>query len=171
MVQNQTFSPAAPADLTGSLQQNLGVGRMRRWEEAIGLPSSAAGFFWLALAVLLVCAGMAVLVMTSVQSFQTRRQISALEAQFHATERENAELVWQIAQHTALDSLRQRALALGYEAPTQRHFVTLTAHDAAPPSADPPLSTTPVNWMRQQQIDAAPWQWLTEQINLIRSWW
>jgi cell division protein FtsL len=170
MVRNQTITSAVSAELTGSLQQTLAEGRLRRLEQHIGLPTTFAGFVLMTLAVALLCAGMALLVITSVQTYQARQQIVALERTYRMVERENAEFVWQIAQHTTLEQVRQRALALGYQPPAARHFVPWSSPSsiaqapaerfAAPTRSDDSAPTSPDLW-----------GWAVEQVNRIRTWW
>ena len=171
MVRNQTISSSVSAELTESFQKTITVDKVRRFEQVLGLPTTLPGFLLLTLAVLLVCAGMALLVMTSVQTFQTRLYITRLEQELNATERQNAELVWQIAQFTSLEDVRRRASALGYEAPTVRHFATVAGAPGnlgALPSAQPAANSAPVS---PTPADSGAWQWLQAQIDTIRSWW
>lgn len=170
MVRNQTLTSAVSAELTGSLQQTLAEGRLRRLEQRIGLPTTFTGFLLLVLAVALLCAGMALLVITSVQTYQARQQITTLERTYRAVERQNAELVWQIAQHTTLEQVRQRALALGYQPPATRHFAPWSSTS---PAIQAPAATFAAN---SNAIGEAPtgsdlWNWAVEQINRIRTWW
>jgi hypothetical protein len=127
MVRNQTFtssvSAAVSAELTESLQQTLAAPNLRRLEDAVVLPNTWRGFALLVLAVMVISAGMALHVMLAITSFQARQQIAQLEQQMQIIEQRNAELVWQIAQHTALTQVRSRALALGYDVPQERHYV------------------------------------------------
>ncbi|RIK43141.1 MAG: hypothetical protein DCC55_06575 [Chloroflexi bacterium] len=171
MVRNQTFTSAVSAELTGSLQQTLAKGRLRRLEQQIGLPATFSGFLLFALAVTILCACMALLVITSVQTYQARQQIAALERRYREVEQQNAELVWQIAQHTSLEQVRQRALALGYEAPAFRHFVPW-------PSASTTTvqSSTATYAATLYPVSSAPtssdlWDWAVKQFNHIRTWW
>lgn len=170
MVRNQTLTSAVSAELTGSLHQTLTEGRLRRLEQQIGLPTTFGGFLLLALAVALVCGGMALLVITSVQTYRARQHIAGLERTYQAIERQNAELVWQIAQHTTLEQVRQRALALGYQPPAGRHFVPWPSTS---PTAQPPaeISVAPSRVNGAAPTDADLWGWAIEQVNRIRTWW
>jgi cell division protein FtsL len=170
MVRNQTLTSAVSAELTGSLQQTLTEGRLRRLEQQIGLPTTFAGFLVLALAVALVCGGMALLVVTSVQTYQARQQLASLERTYQAIERQNAELVWQIAQHTNLEQVRQRALALGYQPPAERHFAPWPSTALAVQSpAEPSVALSHLDGAAS--ADADLWSWAIDQLNRIRTWW
>jgi hypothetical protein len=123
MVHNQPITSAVSTELSASLQQTLTGRRLRNLEQYASLPDSFSSFLLLFLTIALVSGGMALLIIQSVQIFQLRQQINTVNEVYQTIERQNAELIWAIAQHSSLHHVREQALALGYQAPTQRHFV------------------------------------------------
>jgi cell division protein FtsL len=152
MVHNQSLSSSVSASVsaewTETLQQPLTQDRLRALDRQLILPTTLTGFLWLLAAVLLVCAGMSLLIYTSAQTFALRQQVAVLKQQQRAIERQNAEIVWQIAQHTSLVQIRQRAEALGYQVPTVRHFVIQ-------PTSQPVANAVPAA-ATSQGIEEAP---------------
>jgi hypothetical protein len=171
MVRNQTItssvSASVSAELTESFQQTLSAPRWRTLDDLLGLPATLRGFLLLLLAATLVGAGMALLVMISVQIFQTRLQINNLQRQYRTLEQQNAELVWAIAEHTALPAVHQRATQLGYEAPSVRHFVVPLAPAISPATVPGELSLT--NGRPAPTTDF--WVWAQQQFQTIQHWW
>lgn len=177
MVHNHSLSSSVSASVstewTESLQQPLAQERLRTLDRQLALPTTLTGFLWLLVAVLLVCAGMSLLVFTSAQTFALRQQVATLRQQQRAIERQNAEIVWQIAQHSSLAQIRERAEALGYGVPTVRHFVThppvQPVTSAAPPEEAPVVLEEPPAsnaarpnlslWLQQQltKLSAIGW--------------
>jgi hypothetical protein len=150
MVHNQPIASAVSTELSASLQQTLTSRRLRNLEQYASLPDSFSSFMLLILAVALISGGMALLIAQSVQIFQLRQQIDKVSAAYQAVERQNAELIWAIAQYTSLDRVRQRALALGYGPPSQRHYVvqgaqanTAFIEQVAPPNPAQPAAESP----------------------------
>ncbi|MCL4858718.1 MAG: hypothetical protein KJZ93_04900 [Caldilineaceae bacterium] len=172
MVRNETIS----AELTGTFQRKMTARRWDGLEQMIGLPTTAGGFALVLGSVVLLGAMMTLLVMTSVQTFQLRQQIASLEQQHRAVERQNAEFVWQISQHTSLAQIHRRAAALGYEAPVKRHYVTRPAltQSEAPAAVEradvAPSAPIPVT---QSEPAANPelWDWVVQQFNQVQRWW
>jgi cytoskeletal protein RodZ len=175
MVHNQPIASAVSTELSASLQQTLTGRRLRNLEQIVSLPGSFSSFLLLILAVALVSGGMALLIVQSVQIFQLRQQINKVEIAYQAVERQNAELVWAIAQHTSLNRVRQRALALGYEPPSERHYVVQatpanTARTAQISPANPSLSATESPDVRRSSSTIA--DHLQQIVNQARqSWW
>jgi hypothetical protein len=93
---------------------------------------------------MLICGGLTLNILLSLQIYQIGQQASQLRADYQAVERQNAELVWAIAQHSSLAQLQERALALGYEVPQARHYVATPAgpdSTAIAPASQPASST------------------------------
>lgn len=165
------ISEKISAEISESLQQKLaGAPRLDTVDQTLGLPTTARSFIWTVLAVALICAGMSLLVATSIQTFQTRQLIGQLREQQQRIERQNADVVWQISQYTELNQVRQRAIALGYEAPSVRNYV-VNQGDATPSSAL--VVATGATGHSQPQVVARPdlGEWFQQQIRLITSWW
>lgn len=172
MVRNETIS----AELTGTFQRKMTARRWDGLEQLIGLPTTAGGFALVLGSVVLIGAMMTLLVMTSVQTFQLRQQIASLEQQHRAVERQNAEFVWQIAQHTSLAQIQRRAAALGYETPVKRHYVRrapLTQGEATATIEQANASPNTPAPATQSQPAANPelWDWVVQQFNQIQRWW
>lgn len=184
MIQNHTIrssvsasmSASMSAELTESLQSNVAPRRWDGLDHALGLPSTAGGFALVVAAVILIGAMMTLLIMTSVQTFQLRQQIIVLEQQHQAVERQNAEIVWQIAQHTPLEQIRRRAAELGYATPVKRHYVTaasLAAPETAPVAGVAPADSTTPPTGAHTQLATNPdlWDWAVQQFSQLQRWW
>jgi hypothetical protein len=141
MIHHQTITSSVSAELSTSLRQTLPQPRFGLAAPPVPLPTTWHGFAWLLAGVLLVCAGLTVHILLSVQIYQARQQVGQLQAEYQAIERQNAELVWAIAQHTALARVQDRAVALGYEVPQARHYVATPTLTANPPVAQTTPST------------------------------
>ena len=78
-------------------------------------PMDRTTFLWW-LAVLVVCAaGASLHIWTSIQMAENGEQLAAIRAEYGHQERLNAELMWQISQHTALPQVQARATEMGFE--------------------------------------------------------
>ncbi len=124
---SNAVSSAVAGELNDSLQRTLTNERLVALGRSLSLPANASSF-WLFLAgLLLVCAGMLMHILLSVQLWQAQLHLQELKAQYQSIERQNAEEVWQIATAASLESVRLRAIAQGYEVPLERHYIALPA--------------------------------------------
>ena len=124
---SNVVSSAVASELNNSLQRTLTNERLVALGRGLSLPANARSF-WLFLAGLfLVCAGMLMHILLSVELWQAQLHLQELKAQYQSIERQNAEVVWQIATAASLESVRLRAIAQGYEVPLERHYIAMPA--------------------------------------------
>lgn len=124
MLQDTTISTTVSTELTTSLQQTFSGETLRAFEQQVSLPTSRKAFLWFLLSTLLICSGLLLYVLLSVQIFRIETQLSTLETEYQTIERQNTNLVSDIAQQASLSQLQQRATALGYTVPQTRLYVT-----------------------------------------------
>ncbi len=126
MLQPSAIPSSIPSDLAESLQQTLTKNKtwvLRTLGTTISLPTSPRTFVLFLLSLVAVCVGMVMHITLSMQIWQTSSQIEILQAEYRAIEQQNTALVWDIAQKSTLESIRQRAAAMGYAIPLTRHYV------------------------------------------------
>lgn len=178
MVRNQTMTSSitssVSAELSNSLRPTISREQLSALERTLALPSTPGAFAWLLLAVIFVCTGLTLHVLLSVQIYQTRQQISQLQSEHQAIERQNAELVWAIAQHTALGQIRLRAAALGYEVPQARHYVSTPNVTAVNEGIQPSQSALSTGVTVAQSQAPSPPSWFDQFQQKVRPfthWW
>lgn len=127
MLQPSAIPSSIPSDLAESLQQSL-TGKktwvLRVLGTTVSLPTTPRAFVLFLLTTAAVCVGMVMHITLSMQIWQTSSQIEILQAKYQAIEQQNTALVWDIAQKSTLESVRQRAVAMGYAIPLTRHYVS-----------------------------------------------
>lgn len=99
----------------------------------------------------IVAAGCGLTIWTSVQLAETKVRLNALSARYAAQERLNAELMWQISQHTNLDHIQEQALSMGFEINYTNLYVSAsTAEDltALYGGSDPLVAQLPASTRR-----------------------
>lgn len=124
MYQETTLTSTVSTELTASLQQTLGGAKIRELETAVRLPESRGGFLWFFLSTAIVCAGIVVYILFSVQLYRIETELAGLQTQYHSIERRNAELIWAIEEESSLVKVQTQAANLGYVAPQNRLYVT-----------------------------------------------
>jgi hypothetical protein len=123
----------------------------------LSLPGDLRSFALFVAAVGIVSGGMALHILLSAQILDARVELRTMKADYDATMRQNADLVWQIAEAKSLPAVVARAQALGYRASTDPQYVVRVAVpelDAAPaarldvageqPAGDGPLAWQPL---------------------------
>lgn len=133
-------------ELTESLQQTLSGGKI--WKlKALGLtiplPNSARSFLVFLLGLTVVCGGLVMQISLSIQIWQTTAKIDKLKVEYEVVEQKNTAVVWEIAQASTLESVRQRAQALNYKVVMDRYYIPAPAHVAAttlPQNSQPKLT-------------------------------
>jgi hypothetical protein len=139
---SDSVSNVVSGELNESLQRTLTNERLVTLGRNLSLPANARSF-WLFLAgILLVCAGMLMHILLSVQLWQGQLHLQELQAQYQSIEQQNAEVVWQIVTASSLESIRLRAIAQGYEVPLERHYIAMPTV-ALPAPSSITLSITP----------------------------
>lgn len=159
MFQNSAL-PTARVGITNSLPQAGLWKGLHKWGNLIPLPKTWRGFLWWTLAMGLIAAMAGLHIWASLQIAQVEVKLQALQTQYTEIEQDNAELLWQISQYTSLDSIQQRAVAMGYGPTLQRTY--LHAHTGpglsvtadAVPAADVAEDTTALATSGTGQSDA-----------------
>ncbi|RME61329.1 MAG: hypothetical protein D6790_07980 [Caldilineae bacterium] len=166
-----------PRERTSLLQ---GLGRLER---RLPLPRTWREYLaWLmVMGLLTALAGLQVSTALRVQ--KTRIEIQALRMEYESIQRQNAQLLWEISQHTNLEQVAQRAEALGFRPTLQRKFLGAPGAPIQAQAPDPaPLPTTtdaspalvepfvPPNSEPQGLIPPAVLQGAAEQARLVQGW-
>ncbi len=126
MLQPSAISSPISMELTESLHQTLSGGKI--WKlKALGLtiplPNTARGFLLFLLGLAVVCGGMVMQITLSIQIWQTTAKIDKLKVEYQGIEQQNTAIVWEIAQASTLESVRQRAQALNYKVVMDRYYM------------------------------------------------
>jgi len=107
--------------------------------QTLRLPDTWQSFLLFTLAILLVCGGLILHLQLSATILQDTIALRQLQAEEGVIQKENANLVWAIAQETDLNRVQTRATELGYEPAFQRNYVIIpgsaVAGGAMPPAA------------------------------------
>lgn len=108
-------------------------GNLRRWARTIAWwPDSLATFALFMSVLSIVTVAMIMHIYLSAQILETRNQLQELQSEYKAIEMANADLVWQINQHTSLSYVSQRAQELGYQSiAAEPHYVAAADLEAA----------------------------------------
>jgi hypothetical protein len=105
------------AAVTSPLASDLPlVGRLR-WQRLVGLfrlPTTLRGYMAFFASLLVLAFTMTLHIMLSAEIMRLDVQLYTLQAEHARLERYNANIVWEISQHTALDSLHAEAVNEGY---------------------------------------------------------
>lgn len=140
--QGKTAQASANTRTSTSKLQQLGATVSRN----IWLPDSPATFSFFILTLAILCGGLFLHINLSAQIAQSRYDIEGLENRYNEVERENAEIVSQIAIATSMFDIFNRATALGYVPLTERDKNFVAASEivipqpqivSAPPQARP----------------------------------
>ncbi len=131
MLQPSTISSPISIELTESLQQRLlpqtlagvKIWKLRTLGVTITLPNNPRSFLLFLLGLSVVCIGMTMQIMLSIQIWQTTAKIDKLKLEYQAIERKNTAIVWEIAQKSTLERVQQRAQALGYKIVLDRYYI------------------------------------------------
>ncbi len=144
---NETISSPVPAEwgaATRSLTQWLWLrDQWRLLAQTLRLPDTWQSFLLFTLAIGLVCGGLILHLQLSTIILQNTIALRQLQAEEQVVQKENANLVWEIAQETDLNRVKTRATELGYEPAFQRNYVIIpgsTVAGGAMPSAAPALA-------------------------------
>lgn len=116
----------------------------------------------------IVCTALMLHVMLSAQIMQSEVRIRSLQSELDTINRQNDEILWQIARATNLTRIQERALALGYVPIRTRQYVVMSAQPsltlaatgmgmtAAATNTGAPIQVTP----------AQPWV-----VSAVAAWW
>lgn len=101
--------------------------QIRRWlqwlNQALSLPGDWISFAMFAMVLAVLGTGLMLHIHLSSQIYRTQLEIGEMEIVYDRVAHQNTELIWQISQFTSLNSVRQRAEAMGYAPATQQYYV------------------------------------------------
>ncbi len=122
------------------------------FEHFTWLPNSAHAFVLYVAGLTLIFAGLFIHVFLSAQILEAQVKLTQLKSEQALLERQNGELIWQIARETNLGRLQQRIVAQGYVPVTDRQYVTISADHKTPQPAVH-ITTTAAQDQAKTQID------------------
>ena len=123
MLQRTSLPTTANSDIAVSLQRTFKRGWVQALRDTLQLPSTWQQYLLFFVIVVIVGAGMAVQVVLSVQIAETTLATRTLHAEYERVERENAELIFQIATRMSLNQVRRAANEQGFVPATGRTYV------------------------------------------------
>jgi hypothetical protein len=131
------------------------------------LPATPRALAVYTLVVGIVCTALMLHVMLSAQIMQAEVRIYTLQSELDTINRQNDELLWQIARATNLTRIQERALALGY-VPVRRTYVEMPAQPSLTvATAGAPATTAAPDAGAFVQIPSAqPWV-----VAAVVAWW
>ena len=128
--------PSAETSPAGAVPSPRRVqGWWSRTRAFLCLPGNLRSFALFVAAVGIVSGGMALHILLSAQILAARVDLRNIKVSYDATMRQNADLVWQIADARSLPAVMKRAEELGYRTPTDPHYVVRVTWPA--PGAEP----------------------------------
>lgn len=123
MLNRTTFSQNVSAHIASAPPPPLaGVG-WRPIADMLRLPTTARGFFAFLLSLLALAGVMAIHVMLSAEMMRLELRLDELRETEMRIQRQNANLLWQIARNADAEMLYEKALAAGYTPIKQRVYV------------------------------------------------
>jgi hypothetical protein len=164
MLQPSAIPTSVSSELTESFQQTLAASRIRTLKAlgvTLALPHNLRSFLLFLLALIVVAAGMTMQIMLSMQIWQTAAKVAVLKSEYQAIEQQNTALVWEIAQQSTLENVRQRAETLGYSVALNRYYVPapqsahLATADGKPVTASPTTSSAHQSSALAMTVDTA----------------
>lgn len=112
-----TISSRMATAIHSPLADDLPLVRRVGWQRLFGLfrlPTTLRGYMAFLASLLVLAFTMTLHIMLSAEIMRLDVQLADLRDQHARTERYNANIVWEISQHGALDSLHEQAQAAGY---------------------------------------------------------
>lgn len=171
MLQRSSLPSTTTAELADTLGRSLGdrLGegvRWRAWQNLLPLPTTWQQYVLASLALAVVMGGMLMHVLLAVQIAHADFQLRQMQNEYARIERQNSELIYQIAQRSSLAHMAELALQEGYVPATGRTYVVRSSSSfadpvssilnpqaavAATPSATPipERGVTPAGWLDQ----------------------
>lgn len=121
MFQNSAL-PTATVNLPHTLQQSGVVRGLKGLPIWLPLPRTGREYLlWTAIMVALAVL-ITVQLWLSLQIAEADQTLAVLRAEYTVVEQENAELLWQISQYTALNRIQTEAIQVGYVPGLQREY-------------------------------------------------
>jgi hypothetical protein len=177
MLQRSSLPSTSTAEIADTLQRSFGERAWDRpgWQalpKLMPLPGTWQQYLLACVALAVVLGGLLLHVLLSVQIARADFQLRQLRDAYGRVERQNSELVYQIAQRSSLAQMAQLAAAQGYAPATGRTY-TVRSSDAlagAASSAGSPATSTSLPQTAPTAADAAAASspaWLGQ----IGQWW
>ncbi len=181
MLQRSSLPSTSTAEIADSLGRSLAprAWDSRRWQtlqNLLPLPVTWQQYLLACLALGVVLGGLLLHVLLSVQIARADFQLRQMRAEYARVERQNGELVYQIAQRSSLAQMAKLAAEQGYVPATGRTYAVRSSATAADPvrgdiSPQPALpaptrSATPAD-EASAATAAAPSPWLEP----VQHWW
>ena len=165
MLQRTSLPTTANTAIAQTLQRTWERSWLRSLQETVQLPETWQQYMFMLIAATLVAVALAWQVFLGVQIAEARHQLRLLRVDYEVIERQNSELVYQIATHSNLRRVQQLAKEQGFGPATSRVYVARPAPGTAPGAnaaltlransgASTPATGTAGSWFDQAQ------QWL-----------
>ena len=119
----RSLPSATSTELAESLQRTFGRGWLRPLQKTLQLPTSWQEFMLLLAIVLVVGAGLALHILLSVQIAEAEFEVRSLRAEYERIERQNSDLIYQIATRSSLATIQDQAAQEGFVPATGRTYV------------------------------------------------
>jgi hypothetical protein len=131
------------------------------------LPATPRALALYTLVIGIVCTALMLHVMLSAQIMQAEVRIHSLQSELDTINRQNDEILWQIARATNLTRIQERALALGY-VPVRRRYVEMPARPslAVATTGVQATAAAPDAGALVQTTSAQPWV-----VSAVVAWW
>ena len=176
MLQRSSLPSTSTAEIADTLQRSFGERAWERpgwraWPKLLPLPGTWQQYLLACAALTVVLGGLLLHVLLSVQIARADFQLRQLRDAYARVERQNSELVYQIAQRSSLAQMAQLAAAQGYAPATGRTYavrssdILADAVSSAGSSASASLPQTPPT--AADAAGAAPPAWLGQ----VGQWW
>lgn len=95
---------------------------IRALNPSLWLPTTIGSFVRFLIVIAILVLGSTVNIYISAQISEAQLEQIVLEEEYISIQRQNAQITWQIAQHTSLDQIRQRAVNIGYIGAPNRSY-------------------------------------------------
>lgn len=176
MLQRSSLPSTSTAEIADTLQRSLrerawDSGRWQALQDWLPLPTTWQQYLLACLALGVVCGGLLLHVLLSVQIARADFQLRQMRAEYARIERQNSELVYQIAQQSSLAQMAALAAQQGFAPASGRTYALRSTAVAADPvrsdispQAPPPA---PHAAPGQPGADLAPPTWLEQ----TGRWW
>lgn len=123
MLQRSTLSTSANTEIAQTLQRTLERSWLRSLQQTVQLPETWQQYMLLLVIAVLVTGALAWQVLLATQTAATRHQLRLLRVEYEQIERQNSELVYQIATQSTMRQVQAQAVAQGFGPATSRLYV------------------------------------------------
>jgi hypothetical protein len=137
---NRTTIPQSIADSLEPRARAWSTERWRRLAESVYVPETPRAYALLVLGLLVLAGTMAIHVLLSAELMRLQLQLNDVNDKIAQVQRLNDNLVYQIADHSALDAVHAAALEQGYVPMEKPAYVVRERAASALPAAQPALA-------------------------------